>query len=68
MEEKSPKAGLSPDWQRGRTLNPSDTKKNDTRIVTIVGMGGGKCPRVVYKFLSKSLNLEISCSDPCGKG
>ena len=38
MEEKSPKAGLSPDWQRGRTLNPSDTKKNDTRIVTIVGM------------------------------
>ena len=53
MEEKSPKAGLSPDWQRGRTLNPSDTKKNDTRIVTIVGMEGQVskgCLQISLKF------------------
>ena len=44
---------LSPDWQRGRILNPSDTKKNDTRIVTIVGMEGQVskgCLQISLKF------------------
>ena len=41
MDEKSLKPGISSDWQRGRTLNPSDTKKMVPGLKPYGEWGGG---------------------------